>query len=88
MRTNTGFDSEDDFRRLVLREGSDKYLIRLGEVADVEIAPEDDRSYSATDGVAGLSLGIIPQAQANMLSVNSRVAERIEDDAGDAAERY
>jgi multidrug efflux pump len=77
LRTNTGFRSEDDFRRLVLREGDDKYLVRLGEVADIEIAPEDVRSYSATDGVSGMSLGIIPQAQANLLSVNSDVRKRI-----------
>ena len=77
LRTNTGFSSEDDFRRLVLHEGSDNYLIRLGEVADIEIAPEDVRSYSATDGVPGLSLGIIPQAQANLLSVNGEVRRRI-----------
>jgi len=79
LRTNTGFESEDDFRRLVLREGSDNYLIRLGEVADIEIAPEDIRSYSATDGVTGMSLGIIPQAQANLLRVNRLVEQRIKE---------
>jgi hydrophobe/amphiphile efflux-1 (HAE1) family protein len=79
LRTNTGLRSEDDFRQLVLREGQDNYLIRLGEVADVELAPENIRSYSATDGVAGTSLGIIPQAQANLLEVNRAVAQRIED---------
>jgi multidrug efflux pump len=79
LRTNTGFRSVDDFRRLVLSEGSDNYLIRLGEVADVELAPENVRSYSATDGRAGMSLGIIPQAQANMLRVNEAVNQRIEE---------
>ena len=79
LRTDTGFRTSDDFRQLVLSEGRDGYLIRLGEVADVELAPEDDRSYSATDGVTGMALGIIPQAQANMLEVNSAVARRVED---------
>ena len=79
LRTDTGFHSAEDFRRLVLREGSDGYLIRLGEVADVELAPENIRSYSATNGVAGIALGVIPQAQANLLKVNSAVAQRIED---------
>jgi multidrug efflux pump len=78
LRTNTGYSSADDFRQLVLAEGQDNYLIRLGEVADIEIAPENIRSYSATDGRPGLGLGIIPQAQANILKVNSAVAERIE----------
>jgi len=77
LRTNTGFQTVRDFEQLVLKQGEDDYLIRLGEVADVEFAPEDTRSYSATDGVAGMGLGIIPQAQANLLQVNNDVAKRI-----------
>ncbi|HEX9853362.1 MAG TPA: efflux RND transporter permease subunit, partial [Woeseiaceae bacterium] len=65
LRTNTGFDSEDDFRNLVLARGSDNYLVRLGEVADVELAAESVRGYSRTNGAPGMSLGIIPQAKAN-----------------------
>ena len=79
LRTDTGFRTAEDFRRLVLREGNDDFLIRLGEVANVEIAPENIRSYSATDGVSGMGLGIIPQAQANLLKVNSAVIQRIEE---------
>ena len=78
LRTNTGMRSVEDFERLVLQEAGDGYLIRLGEVADVELAPENVRSYSATDGTPGIALGIVPQAQANMLNVNEAVAERIE----------
>ncbi len=79
LRTDTGFRSVEDFRQLVLREGDDKYLMRLGEVADIELAPENIRSYSATNGVAGMSLGVIPQAQANLLKVNQAVTKRIEE---------
>jgi multidrug efflux pump len=79
LRTDTGFESVSDFEQLVIKQGADDYLIRLGEVADVEFAPENVRSYSATDGVAGMSLGIIPQAQANLLQVNSDVAKRIDE---------
>ena len=78
LRTNTGFTTVDDFRQLVLREGDNDYLTRLGEVAEIELAPEDVRSYSRTDGVPGMSLGIIPQAGANILAVNSEVRKRVE----------
>ena len=78
LRTNTGYVTVDDFRNLVLSKGEDDYLVRLGEVADVQIAPEDNRGYSRTDGVAGMSLGIIPQAKANILQVNKDVRKRIE----------
>jgi hydrophobe/amphiphile efflux-1 (HAE1) family protein len=79
LRTDTGFKSVSDFEKLVLAQGSDNYLVRLGEVADIELAPENVRSFSRTDGVTGMSLAIVPQAQANILKVNSDVAKRVEE---------
>ena len=79
LRTDTGFKTVSDFEKLVLARAADNYLIRLGEVADIELAPENVRSFSRTDGVTGMSLGIVPQAQANILQVNSDVAKRIDE---------
>ncbi|MDX1507770.1 MAG: efflux RND transporter permease subunit, partial [Woeseiaceae bacterium] len=62
-----------------LAQGADGYLVRLGEVADIELAPENMRSYSGTDGRTGIGVGIIPQAQANILQVNADVAKRVEE---------
>jgi multidrug efflux pump len=77
LRTDTGFRTVADFEKLVLTVGADEYLVRLGEVADIELAPENVRSFSRTDGVTGMSLGIVPQAQANILQVNADVAKRV-----------
>ncbi len=79
LRTDTGLLSPADFREIVLARGSDDYLVRLGEVADVEIAPENTRSFSRTDGLDGMSLGIIPQSEANILQVNRDVRQRIDE---------
>lgn len=79
LRTNTGLRTADDFRSLVLGRGDNGYLIRLEEVADVAIAPEDERGVSRNDGINGFSLGIIPQAQANILQVNGDVLKRLEE---------
>lgn len=79
LRTDTGFASVSDFEQLVLSQGADNYLVRLGEVAEIELAPEDVRSFSRTDGRDGMALGVIPQAQANLLQVNSDVRKRIEE---------
>ncbi|MDH3747011.1 MAG: efflux RND transporter permease subunit [Gammaproteobacteria bacterium] len=79
LRTDTGFRSVTDFEQLVLKRGTDNYLVRLGEVASIEIAPENVRSFSRTDGATGMSLAIVPQAQANILQVNSNVVKRVEE---------
>jgi len=79
LRTDTGLLTADDFRQIVLMQGADDYLVRLGEVADVEVAPENTRSFSRTNKLDGMSLGIIPQAEANILQVNSDVRKRIDE---------
>jgi len=79
LRTDTGFRTVSDFEQLVLMRGNDNYMIRLGEVAEIELAPENVRSFSRTDGTAGMSLGIVPQAQANILEVNGNVTRRVEE---------
>ncbi len=79
LRTDTGFRSVSDFEQLVIARGENNYLVRLGEVADVELAPENVRSFSRTNGKTGMSLGIVPQAQANLLQVNGAVAKRIDE---------
>lgn len=69
LRTDTGMRTADDFRQLVVGRGADGYLVRLGEVAKVELAAEDLRSIARADGKAGVSLGIVPQSTANILDV-------------------
>ena len=78
LRTSTGLSSVEGFRRLVVGRGEDGYLIRLEEVADVELAPENNRNISRSNGIAGVSMGIIPQSKANILMLNTGVREQIE----------
>jgi len=73
LRTDTGFRTPGDFRQLVVGRGGDGYLVRLGEVATVEVAAEDLRSIARTDAKPGVSLGIIPQSTANVLDVSKGV---------------
>ena len=69
LNTATGLTTPDDFRQLVVGRGADGYLVRLGEVADVALAAENERTISRTLGVAGISIGLEPQSNANALSV-------------------
>lgn len=78
LRTTTGLDTVEDFAALVIGRGSDNYLTRLGEVAEVRVEPEDARFVSRSNGVSGISLGIVPQANANILQVNQAVLAEVD----------
>lgn len=77
VRTTTRLRTAEEFRKLVVREDGD-YLIRLGEVARIEIGPEDLRSELLEDGVPNIGIGIIPQSNANTIDVVQRVHDAIE----------
>jgi multidrug efflux pump len=77
LRTDTNLRTEEDFRNLVIGRGADGYLVRLGEVADVRLASEDDRSISRTNGQSGTSMAIIPQSKANVLATSAAVKARL-----------
>jgi len=69
LNTATGLTTPDDFRQLVVGRSPDGYLVRLGEVANVALAAENERTISRTMGVAGISIGLEPQSNANALAV-------------------
>ena len=69
LHTDTGLYTPGDFRKLVVGRGEGGYMVRLGEVADVELAAEDLRNVARSDGTPSLSLGIVPQSTANVLEV-------------------
>ena len=69
LRTTVGLDKEGDFRALVIGRSPTNQLIRLGEVADVRLAAEDERSIQNTDGKPGVGIQVEAQSKANMLDV-------------------
>jgi multidrug efflux pump len=77
LRTDTNLRSEEDFRNLVVGRGPDGYLVRLGEVAEVRLASDDDRSLSRSNGAIGLSMAVIPQSKANVLATSGAVKKRL-----------
>jgi hydrophobe/amphiphile efflux-1 (HAE1) family protein len=77
LRTDTAMRSEDDFRNLVVGRGADGYLVRLGEVAQVQLAAENQRGGSSMDGGPALLLPVTPLSTANVLEVASAVKKEI-----------
>lgn len=78
LNTATGFDTAEDFRNLVIGRGADGYLVRLGEVAGVELAAENERSAARTNGIPGISIAIEAQSKANTLEVARAVRDEAE----------
>ena len=77
LRTDTNLRTEEDFRNLVVGRGPDGHLVRLGEVAEVRLASDDDRSIARSNGAIGLSMAIIPQSKANVLATSNLVKQRL-----------
>ncbi len=77
LNTATGLNTQEDFRGLVLGRGADGYLVRLGEVASVELAAENERSAARTNGIPGISIGLVAQSKANTLEVARAVRNEV-----------
>ena len=78
LNTATGLDTEADFDALTVGRSPDGYLVRLGEVADVELAAENERTVARVNGIPGISMGIEPQSKANTLEVARAVRAEVE----------
>jgi multidrug efflux pump len=69
VRIDRTFRTPEDFASLVIAEGDDGYLVRLGDVARVERGTEEDRNMFRGNGVPMVGLGIIKQSTANTVDV-------------------
>ena len=78
VRVTRLYNSADDFRQLVVRQGSDGHLIRLRDVATVERGAEDDRSILRGNRVPMVGLGVVRQSKANTLDVADAVKREAE----------
>lgn len=80
VRIERAFRTPEDFAGLVVAEGEDGYLVRLGDVARVERGTVEDRTLFRGNGVPMVGLGIIKQSTANTVDVAASaraLAERL-----------
>ena len=69
VRVARSFLSPEDFGNLTIKASADGYLVKLREVARVELGAEDDETEFRGGGVNMIGLGIVKQSKANTLEV-------------------
>jgi multidrug efflux pump len=78
LRTVVGLETEEDFRNLVISRTDDGHLVRLSEVAQVQRAAENERSFTRFNGEPGVGIGIEAQSKGNTLDIVRGVRAEIE----------
>jgi multidrug efflux pump len=69
LRVQRGYEAPEDFAQMTLARGEDGYLVRLGDVARVELASSERRAYFRSNGEPNIGLGVVKTSTANSLDV-------------------
>ena len=78
VRIARNYETADQFRNLVISQGKDGHLVRLGEVANVVVASRETNRMFRTNGQLTTGFGIIKQSTANTVEVLDQVKAEVE----------
>ncbi|MCE7521075.1 efflux RND transporter permease subunit [Halomonas titanicae] len=82
VRLPRSFASAEDFQRLALSSPQNQeengYLMRLADVARVEVGAVEDRSVFRSNGIPMVGLGMIMQSTANVIELSEAVQVELE----------
>ena len=73
-QADTDLKTADDFRRMVIKQDGDR-LVRLGDVAQVDLGPESDDMSVFASGDRAIFVGIYTTPEANPLTVIRHVRD-------------
>ncbi|MEG3192690.1 efflux RND transporter permease subunit [Lysobacter sp. D1-1-M9] len=69
LRVAREYQNPSDFAQIPIRSGADGYVVRIGDVAQVELASAERRAYYKSNGQPNIGLGIVKTSTANALDV-------------------
>jgi Cation/multidrug efflux pump len=69
LRVERNYVKPEDFASIPLGKGDDGYVVRLGDVARVELASAERRAYFRSNGENNVGLGVVKTSTANALDV-------------------
>ena len=73
VKLESGFKTEEDFKNLVIKKGKNFSFVKLGDVAKIEIGPEETRQLFRGNAEEMIGLGILKQTSANLIEVTNGV---------------
>lgn len=78
VETRTDLTTADQFAAVILRQDG-RYLVRLGDVARIELGPENERILARYNGRESVTVAILKQATANPLDIATELRNRLPD---------
>jgi len=78
IKTLGRLSTEKDFRDLIIREDA-QGIVRLSNVAKVELGPEQYEQSWHLNGVSAVGIAIIPQPGANYINISNEFNKRLEE---------
>jgi len=78
VKTDSRLATPEEFQQIIVTNKSG-YLVRLGEVAQVEVGPEDTRFEFYQSGETAIGMGVVRQSTANTLAVVDGVRKELEE---------
>ncbi|MCC7272871.1 MAG: efflux RND transporter permease subunit, partial [Alphaproteobacteria bacterium] len=78
VRTDARLARPEEFAAIILKTDAYGYQVRLGEVAQIERGPEDDRGLFRVDGANAVGVGIVRQSKGNTIAVANGVKAEVQ----------
>ncbi|MDR6991620.1 efflux RND transporter permease subunit [Luteimonas sp. 3794] len=78
LRVERGYREPAQFAQIPVRRGDDGYVVRMGDVARIELGTAERRSYMRSNSVPNVGLGIVRTSTANALDVARAAREEAE----------
>ncbi len=75
LRVARSYQKPEDFAQIPLKKGADGYVVRLGDVARIQLDSAERRAYYRSNGEPNIGLGIVKTSTANSLDVARAVRE-------------
>ena len=86
VNVNAKLITKEDYANIVIKDSTmlqnigvlKSSIVRLGDVADVRVGAENDRSFVRFNGQQGFGLGIVRQAKSNTVDISDKAKKMVD----------